>query len=346
MSPATSSIIVTQRERFDTTIESLESLLSTIPADTRLIYVDAGSPKSVARELARTAAEHDFLLLRADKFLAPNEARNLAIPYVTTDFVAFVDNDLVFEPGWLERLTACAQETGAWLVNPVIVQQGKHGLVLHMIGGECEITEDQGRRRFREDHSAIGQPIDDMPALDRQRTGFVEFHCVLVSRPAMEACFPLDEELRSSRDHCDLTLGALAHGGEIWLEPSVTVTQMLKPDRLPASDRRFYALRWSDAWNRRSLAQFREKWDLDPEDPLEVHDLVWLSVHRLYGNRSYGGASGELPSRPRRAAMRVADRGVQSVIGLKRSTLQRTASPAQLVHAPVWYQGTARQLSG
>ena len=346
MSPATSSIIVTQRERFDTTIQSLESLLSTIPADARLIYVDAGSPKSVARDLTRAAAEHNFLLLRADRFLAPNEARNLAVPYVTTDFVAFVDNDLLFEPGWLERLTACAQETGAWLVSPIIAQQGKHGLVMHMVGGKCEIIEDQGRRRFRENHNAMGRSIDDVPAMERHRTGFVEFHCVLVSRPALEACIPFDEELRSTRDHCDLTLEVGTHGGEIWLEPSVTVAQMLLWDRLPASDRRFYALRWSDAWNRRSLARFREKWDLDPDDPLEAHDLVWLRVHRLDGHRSYGGASGALPRRPRRVAMRVADRGVQSVISLRRSTLQRTASPPRLVHAPAWYQDTARQLSG
>ena len=167
-----------------------------------------------------------------------------------------------------------------------------------------------------------------------------------MSRPAVETCSPFDEELRSTRDHCDLTLETRSHGGEIWLEPAVTVTQMRLWDRLPASDRRLYALRWSDAWNRRSLARFREKWDLDPEDPLEAHDLVWLSAHRLYGNRAYGGASGELPSRPRRLAMRVVDRGVQSVISLRRSTLQRTGSPPQLVHAPAWYQGTARQLSG
>ncbi len=200
------------------------------------------------------------------------------VRYATCEAVTFVDNDLLFQAGWLERLIACAEETGAWLVTPIIVQRGKHGLVWHMVGGACNITENEGRRRFREDHNAIGRAVNDTPSMDREQTGFVEFHCVLVAGKAFDACFPLDEDLRSSRDHCDLTLAVRTRGGEIWLEPSVTITQLFMPDRLPAADRRFYALRWSDPWNRRSIERFREKWDLDPDDPLDQHDLVWLSA--------------------------------------------------------------------
>ena len=94
------------------------------------------------------------------------------------------------------------------------------------------IDDAGGKRRFRENHRLMGHAIDEMPALTREPTGYIEFHCVLVSRSAYDSCFPLDEALRSSRDHCDLTLKVQDAGGEIWLEPSVTVTQLAMPDRL------------------------------------------------------------------------------------------------------------------
>lgn len=336
--PGSASVVVTHRERFTPAIESLESLLATIPRGTRLVYVDAGSPRDVADALARAAVSHDFLLLRVDDHLAPNTARNLALPYLTTDFVVFADNDVRVEPGWLDQLVACAVETQAWLANPVIVQEGEHGIVAHMSGGACGIHEEGGRRRFREDHHELGKSAEARPTTTRHATGFVEFHCVLVSRAALDACFPLDEELRSARDHCDLTLQTQAGGGGIWMEPAVTVTQMYMPDTLPASDRRYYRLRWSDAWNRRSIERFQEKWDLDPDDPLDAHDLTWLSVHRLYGNRSYGELAGELPSRPRRAAMRSLDRLVQTFVGLRPSTRHPLTPTARVVHTPSWQE--------
>jgi GT2 family glycosyltransferase len=336
MSTGSPTVLITQRERFEPSVESLRNVLATVPDDTQIVYVDAGSPPQTARALDQIAAEHDVLLLRSDGFLAPNTARNVALQHVTADSVAFVDNDVLFEAGWLDRLVACADETGAWLVSPLIVQEGEHGLAWHMTGGDCDIVDDGGRRRLREDHTLMGHDFDGVSDRTPRRTGFVEFHCVLVTRPALEACLPLHEELRSTRDHCDLTLDATTRGGEVWLVPSVLVTQMLMPDRLPATDRRYYRLRWSDAWNRRSLEQFREKWDLDPTDPLEHHDLVWLSAHRLYGNLAYGGLMGTLPGRGRRVLTRIADRARQTVLDAKRSTLRPPPPEVRVVHSATW----------
>src|SRR5215213_8668151 len=108
MTTGSRAVVVTQRERFEPSAESLRNLLATVPDATQIVFVDAGSPPSVARELAQIAAEHDVLLLRSDRFLAPNTARNLALSHVSADAVAFVDNDMLFEPDWLEQLAACA----------------------------------------------------------------------------------------------------------------------------------------------------------------------------------------------------------------------------------------------
>jgi hypothetical protein len=269
------------------------------------------------------------------------------LPFLTTDVVAFVDNDVLFEPGWLEKLSACAGETGAWLVTPIIVQRGVEGTVTHMAGGDCRIVDEAGRRTFHDEHRWLGRSVDDLPPLGRERTEFIEFHCVLVTRPALNACFPLDEQLRSNREHCDLSLHVRAEGGEIWLEPSVTVTHLAVPRRLPISDRRYYALRWSDGRNRASLERFRDKWRLDPADPAEAHDLDWTTLHRLFGNRSsFGSAVGPLPSRPRRIVTRLADRGVQTAVGWRDRTRPRRTPAVHVVHAPAWSRGAEARSDG
>jgi glycosyltransferase involved in cell wall biosynthesis len=329
------AVVITERERFEPSVETLRNVVDTVDEGTPIVFVDGGSPPSIALELERVAAEHDVLLLRSEHFLVPNAARNLALPFVDADAIAFVDNDMRFEPGWLERLARCADETGAWLVSPIVTQEGNRGVAWHMVGGDAAIVDDGGRR-FHEEHRLMGHEFDGVVDRARERIGFVEFHCVLVARPALDTCFPLDEELRSTRDHCDLSLDTAARGGEMWLEPSVITTQVYMPDRLPPADRRYYRLRWSDAWNRRSLERFREKWDLDPNDPLEHHDLVWLSAHRLYGNLAYGGVMGSMPSRIRRMLTRIVDRGEQAVLHAKRSTLRPPPPEVRIVHDASW----------
>ena len=71
-------------------------------------------------------------------------------------------------------------------------------------------------------------------------------------------------------------------------------------------------------------------------DPLEHHDLVWLSAHRLYGNLAYGGAMGSMPGRSRRAFARIVDRGRQTVLHAKRSTLRTPPPEVRVVHPTTW----------
>ena len=49
--------------------------------------------------------------------------------------------------------------------------------------------------------------------------------------------------------------------------------------------------------------------------------------------RAYGGLAGSLPSRPRRAAIRIADRGTQTLVNLRRP-MRTQRTPPRVVHAP------------
>ncbi|MEM8614948.1 MAG: glycosyltransferase family A protein, partial [Cyanobacteria bacterium P01_H01_bin.105] len=104
------TIVVVPRERFSYTQQSLESIYQYTHLPFELIYVDGGSPRPVQQYLSQAAIEKDFTLLRTEHFLAPNQARNLGLSQVTTDYVLFIDNDVHVAHGWLEQLWQCAQE--------------------------------------------------------------------------------------------------------------------------------------------------------------------------------------------------------------------------------------------
>ena len=112
------SIVITQREGFSRSRESLLSVLANTPQPYELIYIDGGSPPEVRDQLRRLSEERGFRLIRYERFLSPNEAREAALPHVSGEYTAFLDNDVLVGEGWLEGLLACAEETGAGVVAP------------------------------------------------------------------------------------------------------------------------------------------------------------------------------------------------------------------------------------
>jgi GT2 family glycosyltransferase len=274
------TIVVAPRERFSLTARSLESLYENTDTPFRLVYVDGGSPLEVARYLEREAARRGFELIRSERYLAPNEARNRGWLRADTRYVVFVDNDLVVTRGWLATLLRCAEETGADLVGPLYgIGEPEKGAI-HMAGGLARIVETGGRRRLSESHRFAGRRVDEVEAqLAREPVELVEFHCMLARRETLLAHGPLDEELLSAAEHLDLCLFVTERGGTIYLEPSARVSYV-PPPPLDPMDRRYFRLRWSEAWTARSMARMREKWRLDPEDPYFAEQVRWLRSHR------------------------------------------------------------------
>ncbi|MCB8933258.1 MAG: glycosyltransferase [Fimbriimonadaceae bacterium] len=274
------TVAIVPRERFSFTRQSLESVLSNTTFPHKLVYVDGGSPPEVRDYLrAQSAAQH-FELIRTEHFLSPNEARNLAAARLETEFVAFVDNDVTVDPGWLEKLVACADETGAWIVGPLYMIGPPGTDVIHMAGGDLEIQEVDGRRVFHEAHRLANQRLGDHAgALRREAVDMVEFHTMLVRSSALKALGPLDEELLSAAEHADLCMLAQKQGGSVYLEPSAKVTY--SPARPESrADFAYHLLRWSPEWNDRSLDRFAEKWNVERHPGLKGQ-ARWLRRHRL-----------------------------------------------------------------
>jgi len=277
--PPTITLIITQREAFACSRESLESVLACTPAPFKLIYVDGGSPEPLRDQLGKLAALHGFTLLREERFLSPNEAKCLALPYVDGDYAIFLENDVLVYPGWLEALITCAEETRAGAVAPIYLERVGGEEKLHMVGGLARIVERHGHRQLVVTHDERKGRLSEM-GLKRFRTEHVEVHALLVRADLLWTLALFDPAIPTIPENIDLCLTLLAAGEEIWMEPLSRVMVVL-PECVEASDRLFYVQRWGDEWIENGLRRFCQKWQLEDEDPVLVSQRRWSVAHRM-----------------------------------------------------------------
>ena len=285
---ARTTVIVTQRERFGMTAESLEDLFAKTPG-VRLIYVDGNGPARWRDYLAAASRKLGFELIRTEHFLTPNQARNLGIARAETEYVAFCDNDVLYTEGWLDRLVACADETGAWVVAPLTCQGLPAHTEIHHAGGDYApggdmagffAADPETGRAFEEVMHGHAEPVAEWKdRMTRQETGMCEFHCALARRDAFEAIGPLDEAMLSTKEHIDFCMEVRRAGGSVWFEPSSIVTYVFPCRARPmsAEDWPFFSLRWSNAYGARSLDHFIAKWGLrTPPDYVASKKMIYV----------------------------------------------------------------------
>lgn len=275
------TIVVVPRERFSCTQESLESIYEHTDFPFKLIYVDGNSPAKVRRYLEAKAQEKNFEIIRTNYYLSPNHARNIGFSYVDTKYLVFVDNDVIFSPGWLKALVTCAEETGATVVGPLMCEKKPIHQRVHFAGGESHIVTDiKGRRHLREKMYKQGHNATELrPQLKRTETELAEFHCTLVRTEIFERIGYLDEAMLNTKEHLDFCMNVAQAGGTVYFEPDSLVTYVPGPP-LEWTDMYFYMLRWSDAWTLASLQRIREKWDLS-EDGYFQTKYKKLGVRRI-----------------------------------------------------------------
>ena len=284
---ARATIAVVPRERYSFAVRSLQSILRNTEQPVPIVYVDGRSPSDVARFIREQAQATGLRHLRFDHYLSPNAARNVAVEHVETEFVAFVDNDVIVQPGWLEKLVRCADETGAWAVGPLYLEGGAADARVHMAGGFARIETQGSRRYLAEGHFHPQEKLADAAkSLRRCPTELLEFHAMLIRTDVFRRLGKLDERLRSIHEHVDLCLNVRAAGGTVVFEP-VSVIRYSFEGALRLSDLPYIALRWSDDWTASSLAAFKEKWMLCDEDTSIDGAIRYGRTHRLMLLRQY-----------------------------------------------------------
>lgn len=275
------TLVVVQREQFGLTEQSLENIYQNTSLPFKLVYIDANSPSNTKQYLAAQATKKSFKLIRTNHFLSPNVARNIALQYVDTEYVVFVDNDILVKSGWLEALVNCADETGASVVGPLCMEGANFDKV-HMAGGRF-VFKQRGEKQwivmkrpwFRTSLAKVRTEFK------RQPSDVVEFHCCLVRKEVFEQLGPLDEQIMNLAPEEDLCLTVLKAGKSIYFEPASVMTYV-PPTALSISDMPLFFTRWSQAWGDVSIKRFQEKWNLTEDSPMIRGYKAFLKGHK-YG---------------------------------------------------------------
>lgn len=262
------TIVVSPRERFEQATMSLSACFETADLPFRMIYVDGGSPRSIARQLKAEVEGRGHAYIRRPGFITPNDSRNIALPYVDTRYVVFIDNDVVFTEGWLSALVECADETGAGLVTPTILvgpAARAPDLEIHHAGGTLRLTDtDHGRKTYRRHQFEHERYLERRSDLVRQETDSTEFHVVLARRDMLEELGPFDPKLVGFTDEIDMAFKARERGWSIWFEPTSVVTYAVGR-KLSWRDIPYFCLRWNSARCMNAERYFYKKWNLVPE---------------------------------------------------------------------------------
>ena len=130
------TIVVVPRERYQFAHESLESLYENTAFAFNLVYVDNNSPTQLQKYLSVQSESKGFKLARSNRYLSPNQVRNVGLSFVETKYVVFVDNDVIFAPNWLTALVDCAEATDATIVGSLVCQYQPFHEIVHCAGGE------------------------------------------------------------------------------------------------------------------------------------------------------------------------------------------------------------------
>jgi hypothetical protein len=271
------TVVISPREGHALAERSLLSVLADNGAAFDLIYLDIASPPKTAMALRTHAAARHFKLVRHDDWIAPSLARKAVLSDISTKYVAFADNDILVERGCLERLLACAEETGAGMVCPLYVEAGGgRPPRIHMAGGVFYWAEPPERGLIGEGHRHKYEPLESATALAREKVDFPEYHYLLGRLDLLSQAGAISDEVLLVHEHLDLALFARAKGMDVVLEPSARVTYAAFEPRALA-DIDFFRRRWDVETCNRSLVAFAAKWPTPDPDALIARKLPYAA---------------------------------------------------------------------
>ena len=261
------TIVMTARERHALTETSIESIVRATRRPYRLMYLDVQSPDWLRETLARRSAEWGLEVVRFDEPLWPHEVRDRVIGDIDTDYVVFIDNDVLVDEGWLDALVACADETGAGIVAPLYLQgDGVHPPTIHMAGGMLVEEAGENGRHLTDRHLlSNADPRQVGSQLRRQPCDFAEYHCMLIRTSLVRDRKLLDPNIRCVHEHVDTALSVRQLGFPVFLEPTSRVTYLGFAD-YTLDDLRFFRWRWSIDEANANIAAFTKKWNLIDSD--------------------------------------------------------------------------------
>lgn len=173
----------------------------------RVVVVDDGSHVPVCREDLAAAHNGTLEIVRHPENRGPAAARNTGLSVCTTEFVAFLDSDVVPRRGWLEALLGHFCDPAVALVAPRIVAMADSGNLL---------------ARYEGIRSSLDLGGCEAPVVPYSKVAYVPSAAIICRVSALRASGGFDEALRSGED-VDLCWRLVDSGSRLRYEPIAQV---------------------------------------------------------------------------------------------------------------------------
>lgn len=161
----------------------LDRLLRALPG-LDVIVVDDGSADPVTLPVP-SGAPGTVTVLRHDRSRGPAAARNTGSRSVTTEFVVFLDSDVVPGRGWLDALLGHVSDPAVALVAPRIGALAPAGGTL---------------ARYEHARSSLDLGSKEAPVRAGSAVSYVPSAALLVRRQALDECGGFDEAMHVAED--------------------------------------------------------------------------------------------------------------------------------------------------
>lgn len=250
------------RERFSLAATALEWIYKNTTIPFKLVLVDCAIPKKYREQMdAVLQDKSNFEYIEVDHYIYPNQAKNLILQKLDTDYVCMIENDCLAYPGWLKRMVDTADEFPAKAITPMLLEGPPgSGKFHHDPGiGEIKTWEEDGKtvRRFQpnknvQDYTNFKEPIV-VPAM--------ETHIGFFHSSVFETIPDFYDEKLTTREPINVTLALHNSGIPIVLEPRAKVNFVPPPpvykDELP-----FYRMMWDMKTAVETNEYLVKKWNL------------------------------------------------------------------------------------
>ncbi len=246
------SIVIPLFNRVLFTQVCMRALAATIsPEQTEVLFVDNGSTDGTAAFLA--ALPPPFRALRSPTNEGFADACNRGATAARGQYVLFLNNDTVPQPGWLDALLAPLVTTGRDPAPTII------GARLLFPDDTVQHAGIGFNARNEPVHRAYGAPLDDATALRSCPVPAVTGACLLMERARFLALDGFDDGYRNGFEDLDLCCRVRQGGGIVWYAAESTLYhfESASAGRYNADEanyRRFHA-RWADWLATDPLAQ-------------------------------------------------------------------------------------------
>ena len=244
------SIVMTIRENYSLTLQTIESLIQNTTLPYRFIFIDYKVPEFIIKGL--TKYENIEIIVSENPY--PSVSMYNVIPLINTKYTIFLDNNILFTPFWLEKLIECMEINNAGIVGPVYLWKKDK---IHMFGGDTNITNNN----FSERHYLVNEPKNILNRLKPRKCNFVEYHCLMIRTDLLKKNV-LDPALLIIHQHIDLSFAVKRLGYDTYTTPYSVITYV-NDVKLADYEKEFFAIRWNNDIVEKDIDYFCKKWKLN-----------------------------------------------------------------------------------